>query len=410
MKNKLINAATCDARNVTEESLAGYDNITINAGVLITSERSKQLLDKYPVTLNVANVLEVPEGQNITVSSINGKSEIGPDADGTGVILFVNGKLTVAEGSEAALKSYERIMVNGKMLMPISLKGRLSNIHVNGKTTYYPDGATILNADTEIDDLFIMRAANTKYFSSGNLFFLDGSLNTEKMIANGMRFYAKKIIIAESLLKKLVTLIDEETEIIRVPDGAKLIDDDVDITSRTIRKYGTKLCITGDVSIKEAEALSSLEYLFSDGTVSINKDLEEVFDEIESEYDELRIIDPDLGYFVDRPNIRIGAAVLGKYPNGVRVEDCAKVTISEELSMEDIMEKLHIEDCALVVCSKEQEEAVNMISEDVAMIKVSGHDQEDEEGEESLGMLGSLFGKLKDMKDTQVINAAEYKM
>ena len=26
------------------------------------------------------------------------------------------------------------------------------------------------------------------------------------------------------------------------------------------------------------------------------------------------------------------------------------------------------------------------------------------------GMLGSLFGKLKDMKDTQVINAAEYKM
>jgi hypothetical protein len=63
-----------------------------------------------------------------------------------------------------------------------------------------------------------------------------------------------------------------------------------------------------------------------------------------------------------------------------------------------------------VVCSKEQEEAVNMISEDVAMIKVSGHDQEDEEGEESLGMLGSLFGKLKDMKDTQVINAAEYKM
>ena len=113
---------------------------------------------------------------------------------------------------------------------------------------------------------------------------------------------------------------------------------------------------------------------------------------------------------MDRPNIRIGAAVLGKYPNGVRVEDCAKVSISEDLSAEDIMEKLHIEDCALVVCSKEQEEAVNMISEDVAMIKVSGHDQEDEEGEESLGMLGSLFGKLKDMKDTQVINAAEYKM
>ena len=48
-----------------------------------------------------------------------------------------------------------------------------------------------------------------------------------------------------------------------------------------------------------------------------------------------------------------------------------------------------------------------MISEDVAMIRVSGQDQKDEEG---LGMLGSLFGKLKDMKDAQVINAPEYKM
>ena len=28
-KNKMINAATCDARNVTEESLTGYENISM---------------------------------------------------------------------------------------------------------------------------------------------------------------------------------------------------------------------------------------------------------------------------------------------------------------------------------------------------------------------------------------------
>ena len=60
------------------------------------------------------------------------------------------------------------------------------------------------------------------------------------------------------------------------------------------------------------------------------------------------------------------------------------------------MEKLHISDCALVICSKEQEEAVNMIAEDVAMVKVSG--QGEEETEDEKGM------------DTQLINAAEYKM
>ena len=45
-KNKMINAATCDARAVTEESLAGYENITINAAILIVNERSKELLNK----------------------------------------------------------------------------------------------------------------------------------------------------------------------------------------------------------------------------------------------------------------------------------------------------------------------------------------------------------------------------
>ena len=55
-KNKMINAATCDARAVTEESLTGYENITINAATLIVNERSKELLNKYPVTMNVANV------------------------------------------------------------------------------------------------------------------------------------------------------------------------------------------------------------------------------------------------------------------------------------------------------------------------------------------------------------------
>ena len=195
----------------------------------------------------------------------------------------------------------------------------------------------------------------------------------------------------------------------KVPDGTKLIDDDLELKPKTIKKYGTRLCVTGDVSIKDAEALSSLEYLFADGTVSVNKELEDAFDEIESVYDELRVIDPDLGLIVDRPMVKVGASMLGKYPKGLRVEDCAKVTLSEDLSAEDIMEKLHIVDCAMVICTKEQEEAVNMIAEDVAMIQVSGQDSDDEDGEDggALGMFGSFLGKLK---DTQIINAAEYKM
>lgn len=105
--------------------------------------------------------------------------------------------------------------------------------------------------------------------------------------------------------------------------------------------------------------------------------------------------------------VKIGTAVLKQYPKGVQIGDCAKATLSEDLSMEDILEKLHIKDCAIVVCTKEQEDAVHMIAEDVAMIQAAGTVQEDEADDTVSGMLGSLFGKLK---DTQMINAAKYKM
>ena len=408
MKNKVINAATCDVREATEDSFAGFDNITINAATLITGAHAKELMNKYPVTLNVATVIEVPEGQDIIVKSINGKGEIGPDSDGTGVFLMINGKLTIADGSLDAVKSYYRIMVNGKILMPKSYQGQLSNITANGKTEYYPDGAFILKGNTEIDELFIMRAANTLYYCPGDLFFLDTALDTEKLLGKGLRFAGRKIVVAESLLAKLVSQFDEEAEIVRVPDGTKHIDDDLELKPKTIRRYGTKLFVSGNVSIQDAEALSALEYLYAEGDVSVVKELEEAFEEIESVFDELKVIDPDMGYLSDRPMLKVGPAVLKKYPAGVRIDDCAKVTISEDLSPEDIMEKLRISGCALVVCSKEQEEAVNMIAKDVAMINVSEQDQGDETEECMVGgILGGILGKLK---DTQVINAAEYKM
>ena len=48
-------------------------------------------------------------------------------------------------------------------------------------------------------------------------------------------------------------------------------------------------------------------------------------------------------------------------------------------------------------------------AEDVAMIRVAGQDLEDEDESDGMigGTLGSFLGKLK---DTQIINAAEYKM
>ena len=404
MKNRIINAGLCDARDLSEESLSGFDNITVNTSMLIVNERSRELLSRYNVMLNAGDIVDLPDGQDITLRSINGRGEIGPGSDGTGVLLAVNGRLTIADGSRDAVNSYCKISVNGKILMPRSYEGQFSNIKVNGRIEYYPDGAFVLKNDTRVDDLFIARASNPLYYCPGDLFFLDADIDAAGLLSKGIRFSAKRIVITQSLVKNLVTLFDEESEIVRVPDGTAYIDDDVELQPRTIRKYGTKLFVDGDISIKDAEALSSLEYLFAEGTVLLDSALEEAFDEIESRYDALKVIDPEIGDLSDRPMVRVGTAVLKKYPKGVIVEDCAKVTVSEDLSPDDIIDKLRIRDCAIVICSKEQEEAVNMVAEDVAMIRVRGEGDEDDS---LLGRIGSALGKLS---DTQVINASEYKM
>ena len=394
MKKKVINAAFCDTRDVTEDAMSGFDSITINAAALLTDAKSRELMSRYPVTLNAATVVDAPVG--VLVKNVNGKHEIGTDADGENTLLIVNGKLTFENGSLDAAKRFCRIILNGKALMPRSFMGQLQNLTVNGKCEYYPDGAAILKKDTEIDGLFVARASKQSYYCAGALFFLDAGMDTEWLLEKGLRFTAKKIVIAEGLLGKLLPLIDEETEMTCVPDGTRLIDDDLELLPRTIRKYGPKLCVCGDVLIEDAEALSALEYLYADGTVRVSKLLAEKLEEVECVCDELKVIDPDVGYLCDRASVKVGPALLRQYPNGLRIEDCAKVTLSADLSPEEIMEKLQIADCAFVRCTKEQEEAVGIIAEDVAKIGTLGEDAED-------GLPGQP-------EDVQTINAAEYKL
>ena len=91
------------------------------------------------------------------------------------------------------------------------------------------------------------------------------------------------------------------------------------------------------------------------------------------------------------------------YPKGVVVEECAGVKLSPDLSPADILKNLTIRDCATVKCTKEQEEAVSMIAEDIASIDTN------QDSEEKNGLLDGILGEVfHDLKDTQLINAAEY--
>ena len=73
-KNLVINAAVCDARRVSETVLGSYKDISINAAVVIVSQETKDLLAKYNVTMNTAEVLEAPKDIDIMVQ--NGASRL----------------------------------------------------------------------------------------------------------------------------------------------------------------------------------------------------------------------------------------------------------------------------------------------------------------------------------------------
>lgn len=404
MKKLVINTTVCDTRDVTEETLNSYESVMINAALVITSDRSKDLLNRYPVTINTGSTIDVPDGEDIEVRTVNGRYEIIPETDGNGAILLVNGMLTVADGSLEAVRSFRKISVNGKTLMPRRMMGAVTNFEQNGRVEYYPDGAFLMKGDTEVDDMFTARAAQKLYYCPGTLFFLDEGLDKGRIEEKDLRFSAQKAVIAESLLDCLITRIDEETEIVRVPDGTALIDDDLELKPRTIRRFGKKLYVDGDVTITDAEALSELEYLCVDGDVKVSKELEEAFEEKVSVFNELRVIDPDKPLISGLPSVRIGSSMLRMHPDGLTVEDCAKVTIADDLSPDDILEKIVIKDCAIVYCSGEQEDAVNSVVSDVALVKVR------KDGDDSRGILGAIGDTIGILRDTNIINTTEYRL
>ncbi len=397
-KKMTINAATCDARKVQEETLQGYEKITINSACLITDERSRALLGKYQVTMNCAATLDV--SADVSVRTINGSAQVkSSDALGEKCILMVNGSLEIGPDCQKVLQQYVGIRVNGTVLYPESLSGALGMLTVNGSTTCYPDGAVILKRTAVIDRLFALRAKNTLYWSRGTIVMVDPALDPAALAAKGARFSAKKAIVAESKMEALLELLDEQTDIVVVPDGTAVVRDDVKLDEGLVRKCGTKLYVLGNVTVKKesAEALEALEYLNVRGNVYVDKEMKEkLLEKVQEIGGKLSILKGR--YIRDQVSCRVTQWLLEREPDGISVTDCATVKIDEDVDKELILKRLTLTDCAEVCCSPEQEDAVMAVCTDCAEIGSDGKDPQDEkESNESLS-------------GGTVINASDYVM
>lgn len=405
-KKLMINCANCDARNILEENYAHYEQITINCAMVLTNPNAKAVMNKLPLVLNCANVLEI-EG-DVDLRTVNGSSEIKQSdaVPGSKYYMMVNGSLTIGPNTQAQLAQCVGMSINGSLTCPESIYASLSGVTVNGSTTSYPDGAILLKRSAVIDKLFALRAKSSLYWSSRRMIMVDPQLDADKLRAKGVTFSTKEVIISQSNVEPLIDLIDENAEIIIVPDGTAVVLDDITLNEDALRRYGKQLYVIGDVTVAEdADALDEIKYLNIRGDVTVpqahKENLLRVLTEISGE---VKIAKPKGAVLEDKPYLKITKWMLEQQPLGLYVSDCAIVKIADDIPKELILHRLHIEDCAMVKCSEELEDAVAMVCTDVA--KIGGGEEGDGMG---IGdMLKAAMGGIKGALETKVINAADY--
>ena len=405
-KKLLINCATCDARNALEENYAHYEQITVNCATVLTSPSAKAMMNKLPFTLNCANVLEI-EG-TVDFRTINGSGEIksGDAVSASKYYMVVNGALTIGPDTQEQLAQCVGMTINGSLTCPESIYATLTGVNVNGSTTCYPDGAIVLKRNAVIDKLFVLRAKSNLYWSGRRMIMVDPELDATKLKTKGATFSTKEVILSQSKVEELIDLIDEKAEIIIVPEGTSVVLDDITLDADTLRRYGKQLYVIGDVTVTEdADILDELTYLNIRGDAKVPQDLKEKLISVLTEISgEVKIAKPKGATLEDKPIVKITKWMLEQQPMGIDVCDCAVVKIADDIPKELIVERLHIEDCGVVRCCEELEDAVTMICTDCGAVGSA-------EGEDGMGigdMIKDALGGIKGALDTKVINAADY--
>lgn len=397
-KKFLLNCEVCDARKIKEEDYKDYEQIKINTELVIVDEESKSILNRLPVTMNQESMIELPEGMQAEIRTINGKYEITGNTDVKDyTLLIVNGPLLIHPNAQETLGKYYKIVVNGPLRCPKSIEGNLGKISINGPVKIYPDDCIILDKEFHMDKYFPLRAKEGKRYYAENMVIIgDTTVDMEKLVAKNVEFVTNRLLVHESKVEECIPMFDENVEFVVVPDGMKIIYGKIVLDEKFVKKEGNKLFVYGSVEVSsecDMKVLGEiLEKLIVKGDITLSREQEKSFQRMDAEYDNI-IYRFEGRVIVNKVNVSIDEKLLENSVNGIRIQNVAMVNIAEEVSQQLILEKLEIMNCAKVICSKEQKSAVAVISQNVAMIG-------EEEKESSL----------IDLFTTKVINAESYIM
>lgn len=395
-KNLTIHCDVCDARNIKAEHYEGFEKIKINADFLLVNEKSKPVLHRLPLTCNVDNVLELPDGEEIHLQTINGSYEIGPTTSVQPyTVLTVNGNLTILPGAETIVEQYIKICINGSVRCPQSIASALNCATINGVSVTYPDDCILLSAQFTPDKYFPLRAKeNSRYYVHKRVILDNNEVDLDTLVSKKVHFVTKNLIVSEPLLEKAIPLFDETVDFTVVPAGYRIICEDVTLDRALLTKFGPKLFIDGNLTLKDDSAAlcREIEGLIVKGTVFLNQNDLEAFRSIPAEYDAMEIITGRV--FENHLQVKLDNAVLEKSPDGILVKNVVQVTLAADIACDDILEKLTFQNCTSILCTPEQEGSVSAVCTNCVQV---GSAENDDSAELS-----------KALSHTQVINADSY--
>ena len=345
-----IDTMICDLRTVSEETLQSYEKIYISAMTVFITERTQELFHRYPVDLDAMAVEKLDE--NVRLVEQNGVYKItDQEPAGAPTYLTVSGQLQIAKGAEKALESYVKIVVNGKAIYPKSIeKALVGKLTCNGAMTVYPDDAIFVEKELIADKVFAARAQeNTAYYTDRKAYLLDADA-VEKLAEKHIRILTGKAIVAESLLDTAALLLDEDAEIILVPEGCSCVKGDV------------CLLITGNVSDAQTGVAAALEYLQVIGQAMIPESELEAFESVCESCSEVTTYKGKL--LRDIGELAVDQKLL-EAAKELTVVDCGCVRVVEGVTAEQIKDRLFLKDCGAVECAEELQGILRLQSDGV---------------------------------------------
>ena len=247
-KNLNVDAMILDLRNVQEDFLDRYEQIKLDCMIALTSPRVQTLLSQHNISLDSMLCKNVPEEVSVAAE---------------------------------VLQKYACILVNGMIYCPQCLSAVVSaRCILNGKLAVYPDDAVLLpGSSIKLDNTFLLRAQSRLYWNEHRFLAVDPRLDTAALAAKSCSFSAPKAILCASLAPVLAPLFPDSTELIIVPDGTAVVEDDLELTASSLRRYGTRLYVLGDAVIpaESADLLAQIEFLHVTGEVELPDALEAAF-------------------------------------------------------------------------------------------------------------------------------------